>query len=72
MIESANEDFEIDMDRSWMIGDKKIDVETAQNADIRSALVLTGYGEQHRALLSRQPDLISKNLGEASLSILAY
>ena len=28
MIESALADFDIDIENSWMVGDKKIDVET--------------------------------------------
>ena len=34
MIESARADFDIDMESSWMIGDKNLDVEIAKNAGI--------------------------------------
>lgn len=70
MIRSAIADFEIDMENSWMIGDKKIDVETGKLANLRTALVLTGYGQTHQASLQYIPDLISTDLGEAVRSIL--
>ena len=71
MIESAMQDFEIDLERSWMVGDKKIDVETGETANIRSAFVLTGYGEQHKATLEYMPTVISDNLGTAAKEIIA-
>src|SRR6266404_6666244 len=70
MIETANADFDIDMENSWMVGDKKIDVETGYNAKIRTAFVLTGYGLQHRNSLEYMPDVISGNLGDAVDSII--
>ena len=69
MIEAACADFEIDMNRSWMVGDKKIDVETGFNAGILSALVLTGYGRQHKPLLEYMPSLICTDLMEAAEEI---
>lgn len=72
MIEAACADFEIDMERSWMVGDKKIDVETGHNANILSALVLTGYGRQHKPLLEYMPDLISADLMEVATGIVEF
>src|SRR5687768_11721102 len=37
MLQNAGQEFPIDLARSWMIGDKRIDVETGMNAGIRSA-----------------------------------
>jgi len=34
----------IDLSRSWMIGDKAIDIECGQNAGCQTILVRTGYG----------------------------
>ena len=65
MIESAVNDFDIDLPRSWMVGDKKLDVETGQAGGFATALVLTGYGEKHQAMLERPPDLLATDLGEA-------
>ncbi len=69
MIDAAQRDFNIDMERSWMVGDKKIDVETGQLARLRTALVLTGYGHTHHNLLEEQPSLIAQDLGRAAMSI---
>lgn len=66
MIEDARRDFGIDFSRSWMIGDKRMDVETGINAGLGTALVLTGYGRSHGSELKRQPDIIAKNLLEAA------
>lgn len=71
MITSATADFDIDLENSWMVGDKKIDVETGQKANLRTALVLTGYGLQHKLLLEAAPTLISADLGEAVQKIVS-
>ncbi|CAN5708566.1 hypothetical protein BH18ACI1_BH18ACI1_08830 [soil metagenome] len=65
MIEKACADFTIDLENSWMIGDKAIDVETGFNAGTKTALVLTGYGRKDVAKLQKKPDLIAKNLLDA-------
>jgi D-glycero-D-manno-heptose 1,7-bisphosphate phosphatase len=62
MIELACKDFEIDLENSWMVGDKILDVELGFNANIKTAMVKTGYGEKDVAKLSRKPDLIEENL----------
>ncbi len=69
MINSALGDFEIDIERSWIVGDKKLDVETARAVGIRSALVLTGYGQQHKATLEYLPTTIAENLVVAAVEI---
>lgn len=69
MIETAREHFEIDLENSWMIGDKAIDIETGFNAGIKTALVLTGYGQRALETLKRKPDLVAENLLEAVKSI---
>ena len=62
MIESAMSDFEIDLANSWMVGDKKIDVETGRNAGMRSALVMTGYGRSHSKQLDFTPEVLAEDL----------
>ena len=64
MLNFAQRDMPIDLGRSWMIGDKRIDVETGQAAGIGTALVLTGYGLKHRDELQQSPDVVSENLLE--------
>ncbi|MEO7659747.1 MAG: HAD family hydrolase [Pyrinomonadaceae bacterium] len=71
MIRSAQMDFEIDLSASWMVGDKKIDVETGRDLDIKTALVLTGYGREHQHLLDFAPDTIAETLAEAVVTIAA-
>ncbi len=72
MIENADENFEIDFENSWMIGDKAIDVETGFNAGIKTALVLTGYGQKANGDLRRKPDIIAENLLQAVGLILDF
>jgi D-glycero-D-manno-heptose 1,7-bisphosphate phosphatase len=62
LINRATTDFEIDISKSWMVGDRYSDVELAQNAGLRSAFVLSGYGrgewEFQRRRWKLQPDLV--------------
>ncbi len=44
MVEQAVRDLNIDLTRSWFIGDTTTDIQTARNAGLRSILVGTGYG----------------------------
>jgi D-glycero-D-manno-heptose 1,7-bisphosphate phosphatase len=71
MIEAACSDFEIDLTGSWMIGDKDLDVLTGRNAGIKTALVLTGYGESHSKTLEEIPDIVATDLLEAARKIAA-
>ncbi len=70
MIRKAMADFEIDLSGSWIVGDKDLDIETGRAADIRTALVLTGYGLQHQAALEPQPDIVAPDLGAAADAII--
>ena len=74
LIRRAAEDFSIDPDRSWMIGDRYSDVELARNAGVKSMLVMSGYGrgewESQRPSWTEQPDLVAENLLEAVLAII--
>ena len=51
MIYKAMQDFDIDLDRSWLVGDKASDIQAGLAAGVKSILVLTGYGDTDRALL---------------------
>ncbi len=72
MIETATENFEVDFEKSWMIGDKAIDVETGFNAGLKTALVLTGYGRKAVEDLNKSPDIIAENLLQAINGILDF
>ncbi|MDM7923061.1 MAG: HAD family hydrolase [Pyrinomonadaceae bacterium] len=71
MIELAKEKFAIDMERSWMIGDKLLDIETGFNAGTRTALVKTGYGAGSAENLVRRPDIVADDLLEAVRQIIS-
>jgi D-glycero-D-manno-heptose 1,7-bisphosphate phosphatase len=71
MIKAACEDFAIDLENSWMIGDKKLDIETGENAGVKTAMVMTGYGRNHVNELIRQPDIVAENLLEAVRQIVS-
>lgn len=71
MIESAMRDFEIELERSWIVGDKKLDVETGKAALLSTILVSTGYGASHKALLEELPNAFSTDLGEAVRHIIS-
>jgi D-glycero-D-manno-heptose 1,7-bisphosphate phosphatase len=65
MIESALADLPIDLENSWMIGDKNLDVELGLNAGIKPIMVMTGYGKKHLPRLQRPPFAVAENLLEA-------
>lgn len=52
MILEAMEKYQIDPRQSWLIGDKKIDVEAGLNAGVQPILVLTGYGKEQMKQIS--------------------
>ena len=53
MLLQAAEDHDIDLQKSFMIGDKLADIKAGQRAGCQSILVLTGYGE----LLASKPEI---------------
>jgi D-glycero-D-manno-heptose 1,7-bisphosphate phosphatase len=53
MLLQAASDLALDLKRSWLVGDKAIDVEAAKRAGIAGALqVATGHGKAERQLVS--------------------
>ena len=70
MLEAACGDMEIDMNGSWMIGDKAIDIQTGSNAGIKTALVLTGYGGRNTNGETPEPDVIGEDLLDAVKKII--
>ncbi len=76
LIEQAARDFDIDMEASWMAGDRYSDVELARNAGLRSACLLRGYGrgewESQSQSWKHQPELVCENLLEAVRSIVGF
>lgn len=74
MLERAVAEFNIDLARSFVIGDRYGDIQLARNAGSRSIFVLSGYGlgeyEHQRHSWELQPDCIARDLLEASQWIL--
>lgn len=46
MLLEASADHNIDLERSYFVGDKALDVECGKRAGTRTVLVLTGYGKE--------------------------
>ena len=68
-IEKAAMEHDLDLTRSYMIGDTMRDMETGFNAKLRTILVLTGYGEEERDKYlhnPRQPDFVAQDLYDAA------
>ena len=64
LIKDAEKEFNVDLSKSFMIGDKKKDIEMARNAGCKSILVLTGYGMKEKE--NSKADYIAKDLLEAA------
>lgn len=71
MIEQAQENCEIDLRESWMVGDKILDIEMGFKAGTKTALVETGYGEKHKEELTRKPDIVAENLLEVAKFVIS-
>ena len=67
MLLRAAVEHDLDLSRSWMIGDKEIDLSAGRRAGCRVALVLTGYGRDVDPGLA---DLVAADLPEAVAGIL--
>jgi D-glycero-D-manno-heptose 1,7-bisphosphate phosphatase len=69
MLERAARELELDLKRSFVVGDRHSDVELAHRVGARSILVRTGYGEGELAWHAkdwlRQPEFIAADLPEA-------
>jgi D-glycero-D-manno-heptose 1,7-bisphosphate phosphatase len=61
MVFEAAAEFDIDLARSWMIGDKAADVECGKRAGVKTVLVLTGYGAEQDCA----PDYRARDVAEA-------
>jgi D,D-heptose 1,7-bisphosphate phosphatase len=70
LVERAVRDLNIDLKRSWFIGDRAGDINTARNARIASALVGTGPLSEE-ARVSSAPTIESENVLDAVRAILA-
>lgn len=59
MFEQAGQEYDVDKEHSYMIGDKLLDVEAGNRYGVHGILVGTGYGRQiHQEQLEKQEDVI--------------
>jgi D-glycero-D-manno-heptose 1,7-bisphosphate phosphatase len=68
MLLRGGEELGIDLSRSYMIGDRYLDVRTGRAAQARTILVLTGDGRRERETHADdevQPDMVAEDLAEA-------
>lgn len=71
----ARDTYGLDLARSYIVGDKRIDLECGWNAGLRaSVLVRTGYGREAEAALDtpRGRLLVADDLAAAAAAILAH
>lgn len=70
MLVRAASDNGLDLERSFVVGDRYSDVQLAQHVRARSILVRTGYGQGelawHSATWPVQPDFVANNLTDAA------
>jgi len=75
LIQRAAADLDVDVARSWVVGDRDADLELARNVGARAVLVKTGYGlgelMWHAASWPRPPDIVADHLLEAVERIVA-
>ena len=60
----AKKEFNIDFEKSFLIGDQVNDILAGKKIGCKTILVKTGYGKRSKSILTR-PDFIAKNLLEA-------
>jgi len=73
LIKKAEEEMNIDLRSSFLVGDKISDVQAGLNAGLKSILVLTGYGKEERTKLddmNLKVDFIASDILSAVLWIL--
>ena len=75
LIKQAGRKWNIDLARSYVVGDRCLDLEMASRAGIKGLLVLTGYGRGERDYLlgdsPAKPAYVAKDLLEATRWIVA-
>lgn len=69
MLEQFVNKYNIDLKKSWMVGDTTVDIQTGINAGTKTALILTGEAGKD-GKYQVKPDFIANNLIEAIKKIL--
>lgn len=71
MIEMAENDFNIDLENSWFVGDTCIDVQTGKNAKMNTIMLETGDPNK-QGKYKTEPDVICKDLLLAAQHIINH
>ncbi|MBU0980350.1 MAG: HAD family hydrolase [Nanoarchaeota archaeon] len=66
MIEQAQQELDIDLAKSYLIGDKSIDIQMGMNAGVKTILVKTGYAGKEEGFTEVEPDYVVEDLLEAA------
>ncbi len=69
LVLKAARDFKIDLSKSYFVGDAVSDIECGFNANLKTVLVKTGYGEESFSILqklNKLPTFVAKNILDAS------
>jgi len=76
LMKQAAQELNLDLEKSYVVGDRFKDVEMARNAGAKAILVLTGYGKGELEFLGPsskvQADFVAEDLAEAVEWILAH
>lgn len=69
LMKQAAQELNLDLQESYVVGDRLKDVEMARNAGAKAVLVLTGYGRGELGFLGPtrkvEPDFVAEDLAEA-------
>jgi histidinol-phosphate phosphatase family protein len=67
MIDQALAAYDLDLSKSFVVGDRKLDMELAFNIGARAVMVLTGWGRRESEVFSDEPepDYIAEDILEA-------
>lgn len=68
MLEDAQKEFKVDLNKSFVIGDQRADIELGKNGNCKTILVLTGNGKKTRKEI--KADFVVKDLLDAAKWIL--
>ncbi|MCH8004320.1 MAG: HAD family hydrolase [Nanoarchaeota archaeon] len=72
-IKEAEKEFDIDLKKSWVIGDKPIDVKMGEKSECKTIYALTGHGKEYFKDLEKSnlnPDFVAEDFLKAAKFII--
>jgi len=70
LIKKGAREQNVDLDRSFMVGDHPFDIEAGKKTGVKTVFLLTGHGRKEQAALKSAPDHIAATIVEAAQWIL--